>query len=318
MGGLGDTVTIAYLAEGARGSDSPIELAVNCPAKREILDCLGVPWTSDKSNAVMPTDAYNRELDDGGRLNRIDYLRQHFNIMTPPIRPRNPRTTQEAYEWAREHREKWGKPDAKTIMLFPQVAWPTRQWPKNLWVDLFWDLNNAGYAVKVFIRDDDRIYQDNTQWYIRQSFTNIAAMMNISDLVIGNDSLAVHFASALGRQSIALLGPTRKTVFGHCLDKVSCLTTDSPYVTCTGCHFKGERGMRRMCDTQCASLQSLTVGQVRKEVDRLLNPPPPEPVPVAPEPAPSIPPLAALATPAQDAKKPCGCTKGIPLPEPRR
>jgi len=79
----------------------------------------------------------------------------------------------------------------------------------------------------------------------------VAALMRRAALVVGNDSFPAHLAGTVGVPTLALLGPTKPTVFAH-MDTVECLTSA---MDCTGCHFQAP--FRAACDQGCMSLYQL-------------------------------------------------------------
>jgi rfaE bifunctional protein nucleotidyltransferase chain/domain len=83
---------------------------------------------------------------------------------------------------------------------------------------------------------------------------------------VGNDSFPTHLAGAVGVPTLALMGPTRPTVFAHA-PAVECLA--SATIDCTGCHFGPT--FRAACDQGCQSLFRLYPDAVLRRVLAILG-----------------------------------------------
>jgi hypothetical protein len=82
----------------------------------------------------------------------------------------------------------------------------------------------------------------------------IAALMSLAKIVVGNDSGPAHLAGTIGVPTIVTCGPTRSDcVFGH-IPEIIPLTNDEPPL-CAGCHFKPP--FRAACDQGCQALYAL-------------------------------------------------------------
>jgi ADP-heptose:LPS heptosyltransferase len=162
----------------------------------------------------------------------------------------------EDQKWAAQRAGELGP---KLVLLFPQSLWKTREWPANYWVDLSWKLKQAGASVLVLIQNEDTRFQNTPLFQWNTPIPRLAALMQRAALVIGNDSFPAHLAGTVGTPTIALLGPTRPTVFAH-MSNVDCLA--SGRIDCTGCHFQAP--FRAACDQGCMSLYRLFPDDVLK------------------------------------------------------
>jgi ADP-heptose:LPS heptosyltransferase len=157
------------------------------------------------------------------------------------------RLAHEHRRWASDRlREFGGEP---LIVLFPQTAWVTREWPPSYWVDLSWKLKSAGVATLVLLSSKDERFTNTPTYWWGTPIERLAALIERAALVVGNDSFPAHLAGTIGVPTLAVMGPTRPTVFAHA-ETVECVA--SAAIECTGCHFSPP--FRAACDQGCQSL----------------------------------------------------------------
>jgi hypothetical protein len=257
--GLGDIVMWAWLAEGSKYGPDPITFYRK--RDRELLDLLGLT-ADDEPGGINLDPVFDTELRERGLRSRIDYIRSFLNVTTPLVRP-TLRIAPEVEKWADEKARELGDP---LIMLFPQTAWVTREWPANYWVDLAWKLKAAGGRPLVLMQGEDARFKNTPVYWWGFPVPNLAALMKRAALVVGNDSFPAHLAGTVGVPTLALMGPTRRTVFGYSPDVV-CL--GSSRIECTGCHFQAP--FRAACDQGCLSLYRLFPEDVFASVAHLLR-----------------------------------------------
>jgi Glycosyltransferase family 9 (heptosyltransferase) len=258
--GLGDIVMLSWLAEGARTSDKP--LTFHRTKDVDLLRLLGMECADDPGGLILDP-VFQTEVSDGGRRSRIDYIREFLELTSPPSRPRL-RIDTEDQLWADDVLESLGP---SVVLLFPQSLWKTREWPPNYWVDLAWKLKEHGVATLTLMQGDDPRFHNVPHFRWNTSFSRLAALMRRARLVIGNDSFPAHLAGTVGTSTLALMGPTRSTVFDH-MDSVQCMTST---LDCTGCHFKTP--FRAACDQGCMSLYRIFPDEVlRRTLERLRSP----------------------------------------------
>lgn len=194
------------------------------------------------------------EVGDKGRRPRLDYLRDFLGVTTPLARPLLTICPEDQVLAAQRARE-LGSP---LVLLFPQSIWKPREWPANYWVELAWKLKGHGQAVLLMFQNEDPRFKNTRVFQWNTRIPQIAALMRHAALVIGNDSFPAHLAGTVGVPTLALMGPTRATVFSH-IPEVECLTSN---MDCTGCHFQAP--FRAACDQGCMSLYRLFPDDVLK------------------------------------------------------
>jgi ADP-heptose:LPS heptosyltransferase len=211
---------------------------------------------------VCLDEAYKLELADRCRRPRLDYVREFLNITAEPGRP-TLRLPAGHRDWAADRVREFGGPPA---VLFPQTAWTTREWPASYWVDLSWSLKAAGVPVVVLLSPKDERFTNTPAYWWGTPIDRVAALVEQAAVVVGNDSFPAHLAGTIGPPTLALMGPTRPTVFAH-MPGVECLASDA--IECTGCHFAPP--FRAACDQGCQSLFRLYPEVVLRRVLRAIE-----------------------------------------------
>jgi hypothetical protein len=243
--GLGDLVMWAWLAAGSLLGTDP--LVFYRTRNLDLAEMLGLTVTSQPGGRDLD-EAFRLEVADRGRLARVEYIRRFLGITTPLIRPAC-RADENARSAAEKIIKEVGEP---LVMLFPQVAWRTREWPANYWVDLAWKLKDHGVGTIIALHERDQRFENTPYFIWGYDYQSLAALIRKAAVVVGNDSFPVHFAGTLGVPSVALMGPTRATVFAH-IPEVLCISSSG--LDCTGCHFGAP--FRPACDQGCMSLYRL-------------------------------------------------------------
>lgn len=259
--GLGDIVMLSWLAEGCRRAGRP--LVFHRKRDLELMDLFGL-IADPEPGGIGLDEAYRREVADQCRRPRLDYVREFLNVTAPPVRP-TPRIAPEHRGWAADRVRELGGPP---VVLFPQTAWVTREWPASYWVDLAWKLKAAGVPVLVLMAPKDERFTNTPVYWWGTPLGRLAATVERAALVVGNDSFPAHLAGALGVPTLALMGPTRPAVFAHA-PAVECLASDA--IECTGCHFSPP--FRAACDQGCQSLFRLYPEVVLRRVLQKLSGP---------------------------------------------
>jgi ADP-heptose:LPS heptosyltransferase len=253
--GLGDLVMWAWLAEGARQGPDP--LVFHRKRNLGLMTMLGL--VVDPEPGGRSVDAvFKLEVEDGGRRSRLDYLQDFLGISVALARP--PVTVSAADEaWAAEIA---GTLTSPLVLVFPQAVWTPREWPPSYWVDVVWKLQAREVSTVTMFAGDDARFKNTPKYFWNTPLPRIAALMRRAAVVVGNDSFPAHLAGTVGVPTLAVMGPTRPTVFSH-LAEVTCMTSD---LECTGCHF--QKPFRAACDQGCMSLFRLFPDRV---VDRVLE-----------------------------------------------
>jgi hypothetical protein len=250
--GIGDMVSLAWIAEGTRESPDSISFYASGGNLRVLkLLCQDVAEHSDGERSIEVGKAYEQELEEGGLRLRLDYIRELLNLDTPYLRPRV-KLAPDDLAWARDIKQQSEADDL--VLLFPQTLWESRAWPASYWVDLAWQLKARNAAPLVVLANEDKRFTNTPRFIWGFDINKVAALMSLSALVIGNDSGPAHLSGTIGVTTIVACGPTRGScVFGHIPEVISLVNDDSPF--CAGCHFKAP--FRAACDQGCQALFAL-------------------------------------------------------------
>jgi len=131
------------------------------------------------------------------------------------------------------------------------TKWPSKGWTSKRWEDLIETLNSKNYQLLLLGGQDEqelitglcKKYKFLINTGYNNSLVEFAAIVNLSDIIITADTLALHIGTALNKKIIALFGPTSTSeidLFGrgkkvaapddckcyynrHCSEKVSCM-----------------------------------------------------------------------------------------------
>ena len=257
--GLGDIVLHAWLAEGCKSGPDP--LVYHRTRNLELFSLLNLSVESTPGGICLD-EVYRQEIADGCRLPRIEYVRRFLQLTTLPARPAL-HIRDEDEQWADQQISGLSGP---LVLLFPQTVWKPREWPPNYWVDLAWALKAPGLETMIFLENEDDRYKNTPNYFWGFSIPKVAAMIKRAALVVACDSFPAHLAGVVGVPTIALMGPTRSTVFAHATN-IECLASGG--IKCTGCHFRPP--FRAACDQGCLSLYRLFPEVVLRRVLEKLN-----------------------------------------------
>lgn len=249
--GMGDMVSLAWIAEGTRDSHDPVTFFAT-RGNYTVLKLLGQDVT-DRPNGsgVVVSTAYLTELKEGGSRLRLDYVRDLLRINTAYKRPQVI-IPAEALDWAQATKKQIGGDDL--VLLFPQTLWDSRAWPACYWVELAWRLKERNVNAVVMLADEDKRFTNTPHYLWGFELNKVAALMSTAKLVISNDSGPAHLSGTMRVPTVVTCGPTRSAcVFGHIPDVIPLTTNEEPL--CAGCHFKAP--FRAACDQGCQALYAL-------------------------------------------------------------
>ncbi len=96
------------------------------------------------------------------------------------------------------------------------TRWPSKGWPANRWEELIESLSSENYQLLLLGGQDEKDLMaelcSKYSFLIDTGYNNslgeFAAIVNICDMLITADTLALHIGTALNKRIIALFGPT--------------------------------------------------------------------------------------------------------------
>jgi heptosyltransferase-3 len=166
------------------------------------------------------------------------------------------------------------KPTKKTIAVHPGSGSRKKRWPLENYLELICRLAAPGeYDVRILLgpAEDEEIFRNVAErtghrgdvMVVRnRPISLIAAVLQSSDLFIGNDSGIAHLASSLGVPTVALFGPTDHRLWGPAGQCVAVVRSGR---SCSPCEEK----RRHCCHPAC--LEEIETGSVIEEVEMLLK-----------------------------------------------
>lgn len=104
----------------------------------------------------------------------------------------------------------------KKVLLFPGSVWNTKRWTQEGFEETGRELQKAGYEILVMGAPEEKLLAHKVAHHIpgahslaaRTSIYESLLLIAHSSLVIGNDSAAIHMASAAEVPVVAVFGPT--------------------------------------------------------------------------------------------------------------
>jgi hypothetical protein len=267
LNGLGDVLTLSWLAETARQCNTSISFFSNDPNKMLLLSLFQQKHVDSSEDAIPTAALYKAEIECACSKPRLDLLKEAFGVAEglDAVRPQHS-ISAESLSWAEDIYSQVTENNRKFVMLFPSACFVTRQYPLNYWCDIAWKLHENSIACAVFDRAYSNTLEKFPLWFYGLNLENIAALASRADLVIGNDSFPANLSGTIGTPTIALMGPTKPNVFKHMPD-VHPLS--SSRIDCSGCHFG--KSFRACCDLGCLSLFRLFPEEVLETVFSMLQ-----------------------------------------------
>lgn len=267
--GLGDSITISWIAEGSKNTDDPIELFAT-GTRKKLLEILGQKVAENAENSIICSDAYRAELNDYGQMPRTEYIKQHLKREDIEIKRPNYKIPEEELNWAKDETKTWGE---KIALLFPQTWWSPREWPKNYWIDLAWKLHGKGVKTIMMLHHQEEDYKNIPGYYYGFSIEKVAAMMKVASIVISNDSMPAHLGGTIEVPTLVLMGPTKTNIIEY-IPNIEPMI--SGMLDCVGCHFG--QPFRAACDKGCMSLYSLFPDTVLERALEIIEENKPKPI----------------------------------------
>ena len=239
----------------------------------------------DATGHIHPFNEEAREwyhmglFDDIKRVNRKTYQQIALEICGLPTedRPLHLYLRDDERAWAAGHARTLGLRSDRPVIGFNTGAsdrWEHKKWTEEGFIGLVREMQAAsaeGAAPQILLlggpREAERnariaaispgaVFLGGSDNSLRQFF----ALVDLCDLVVTGDTLALHVAAALGKKVVALFGPTSEAeidLYGRGIK----LASDAP---CVG-------GYRTRCDVLPTCMERIGVGQVHDAIRQLLT-----------------------------------------------
>ena len=245
--GIGDSILLSWIAEGAKGSDLELSLHAN-GVKRDVLEMLGTRMHPEPIGVSL-SDVPIFDSLDGGAKPRHERIMQILGLKTVAKRPEVRLPC-----WAKHHGGQfWDDADgARRVLLCPEVSDLSREWPH-------WDR-----LAEMLTAQDDCVKMLRADRHLHYGLA--AGVIAAADVVVALDSSHAHMAATLGKKTVVLLGPTMPNVFAHA-ENVRCLSVTADVQHCVGCCFNYYRFTRSCRVMGCAAMMLLPVSDVLKAID---------------------------------------------------
>jgi heptosyltransferase-2 len=145
------------------------------------------------------------------------------------------------------------------------ARWQLKRWPLESYLELGWRLSEEKGATILLLggrgesEDAGRLVDRSRGLFIHTGSDNplprFAALVNLCDVVVTGDTLALHMALGLGRRAVALFGPTSASE----IEMYGRGTKITPPVECVCCY-------RSRCSVTPSCMEKIPVDTVFESV----------------------------------------------------
>lgn len=158
-------------------------------------------------------------------------------------------------------------PNKKVVGIAPGSVWPTKRYPIEYFVKVAEDLYNKGYAIALFGGQDDKESLDKFielfkypyfDFAYKTSLKELPAIISATSLLICNDSGAMHIAISGGVPTVAIFGPTTKSLGFFPYDDKS-IVVENNSIKCRPC---GKHGGNTCSRNHFKCMQDITPDRV--------------------------------------------------------
>jgi heptosyltransferase-2 len=148
------------------------------------------------------------------------------------------------------------------------TKWPSKEWPLKRWKELIEKLNSDKYNLLLLGGPEEiEIIKLLTKEYnylldtgCDNSLLEFAAIVDLCDLVVTADTLALHIATALEKNIIALFGPTSTNEIELYGKGIKLISPDG-----CKCYY------RKYCSEEISCMEKISPDMVIESIDLLLN-----------------------------------------------
>ena len=183
-------------------------------------------WVTGAPHRIGPSNA--REFGWLGYTDRVNITKTHtVDVMLELLERLNIEVVKDMKLYVDPPSEVWWSTYCKEhevdryAVLAPTSRWKSKQWPIDRFVEVAIHLQQQGLKIVVIgapTEIDQIELLEQTQGVINllptMTIARLLAVIEHAELVIGNDSAALHMAVGLNRPLIALFGPTNPAEVG--------------------------------------------------------------------------------------------------------
>jgi hypothetical protein len=216
------------------------------------------------------------EIDATCRLHgmcRQEFIAREHRIPKDDVHSWDVNLKPEAVQKAREFLRTPLRESRPIVALSPFTNAEVRQWPMRHWVQLAQRFRKEGFAIYTIDRPHDDNKPNRTKAFPGPKFGSndpheVAAIVSLSNVLVGNDSGMPHVAGFVGTPAVAICGPTvGKIAFGGW---PSVVPIQAP-AECTGCLWFQDGGWKPWCGFGCEALADLKPLSVFNTAATVLN-----------------------------------------------
>jgi heptosyltransferase-2 len=248
-------------------------IATNASAKAKygfVLNRRGyVEPTSDNAQRWLEMSTF----DDVKKANTNSYLQIIYEILGLDLPVEKPLINLSSIEKEKISQKEFLK---KIISAKPTIGlnvgvgtkWPSKGWPLNQWQELIKKLGGDRFNLLMLGGPEEvetiKKLKNEFKYVIdtgcNNSLLEFASIVNLCDLIITADTLALHIATALGKKIIALFGPTSAAEIELYERGIKLIAQDG-----CKCYYK------KYCSEKVSCMEKITSEMVLEAIDSLLS-----------------------------------------------
>lgn len=144
-------------------------------------------------------------------------------------------------------RKKFQLPEeGQIVCLAPGSVWPTKQWGQEKFIQLCDRLIKKGFHIALVGSSTEKAlsysiankYPKVHNFTAKTTLTELAQLINVCDVLVSNDSGAMHMASVVSTPTVAIFGPTVQE-FGYQPWNKKAVVVENKNLSCRPCSSHG-------------------------------------------------------------------------------
>ena len=204
--------------------------------------------------------------------NRHQFLAHQFGVPPEEVERWEMPLGDDAYIAADDFLSIPRKAGRPVVCVSPFANSPTRQWPIRYWVELIERLKRRKLAVFTLYRplrpgEVDPLRNLPGRNFSSHNPEEVAAVIDRSDIVVGNDSGMCHVAGILRKPALSVCGPTDGHIVFGGWPTVRHIQAPG---ACAGCLWFQDGGWKTWCSFGCGILADLKPDVVIPRVEEIL------------------------------------------------
>lgn len=258
---IGDALLVSPIIRAIAESNplSPIHVQTDYP---ELFD--RNPHVASTGKSISIHDAMEIELDGAYENKPMTHIveayektvREHLPGLGKVELKTEIYPSLQDYEWAKNQVNRIGASKLACIGSDP-TTWKGKNWPNDRFTEVRRNLEARGWKT---------ISVGSKKGEVKTTIHQLAALLSMAQLFVGNDSFPLHASQAMGCPTVGIFGPTLGRMIVTHGSKVACAEADKS-VRCAGERHRIVGKTFVDCNAEC--INSVSVDMVMKAIERL-------------------------------------------------